>query len=83
MPYVQEYLKTFGERKCEANAIVPMPKEAKKLVEDSIISFVGDNAVFRFNKKMDDVKEEMDDIRIKTGLKATIKQAIELIEDNE
>jgi hypothetical protein len=83
MPYVKEYIKTFGERKCEANAIVPMPKEARKLVEDTIISFIGKDAVSRFDAKMQQVKDEMDEVRIKTGLQETIERAIQLIEDDE
>lgn len=80
MPYVQAYIKKFGVRKCEANAIVPMPKEARKLVEDSIISFVGKDATSRFDAKMEFVKREMDKVRVKTGLEKTIKKAISLID---
>jgi len=81
MPYVQAYIKKFGIRKCEANAIVPMPKEARKLVEDSILSFLGRKATARFDAKMELVKTEMDKVRIKTGLKKTIEKAIQLIND--
>lgn len=83
MPYVQQYIKTFGIRKCEANAIVPMPNEARELVESTIVSFLGEDALSRFDKKMDDIKNEMDKIRIKTGLQETIENAIRLIEDEE
>ena len=82
MPYVQEYLKTYGERKCEANAIVPMPNEARELVENTILSFLGEDAISRFDEKMEEVKNQMDEISIKTGLKETIEKAIKLI-DNE
>lgn len=81
MPYVQEYIRNFGKRKCEANAIVPMPIEARELVEDTIISFVGNEAISRFNDKMKEVKESMDYVRIKTGLTGTIKEAIRLIDE--
>ncbi|HEY5124852.1 MAG TPA: hypothetical protein VIK14_14065 [Ignavibacteria bacterium] len=83
MPYVQEYIKEFGARKCEANAIVPMPREARFLVENTIISFLGDDALSRFDKKMEEVKNEMDKIRLKTGLKETIERAIQLIDDED
>lgn len=81
MPYVQAYIKKIGARKCEANAIVPMPKEARKLVEDAIISFVGKNAISRFDLKREKIKREMDRIRVKTGLEKTIKKAISLIDE--
>jgi hypothetical protein len=83
MPYVQEYLQKFGERKCEANAIVPMPNEARELVENTIISFLGADAISRFDMKREKVKDQMDEIRIKTGLKKTIEKAIQLIDDED
>lgn len=83
MPYVQDYIKKFGEKKCEANAIVPMPAEAKKLVEKAIIGYLGDEAVHRFAAKKQKVKLEMDRIRKKTGLVKTIRKAIRLIDGDE
>jgi hypothetical protein len=83
MPYVQEYMRRYGAKKCEANAIVPLPGEARFLVENTIISFLGDDALARFEMKMKEVKNEMDKIRIKTGLKETIERAIQLINDEE
>lgn len=80
MEYVQEYIKTFGARKCEANAIVPMPSEARDLVENTILSFIGEDAINRFNQKTENVKKEMDRIRIQTGLEASIKKSLELID---
>jgi hypothetical protein len=82
MPYVQEYIKKFGVRKCEANAIVPMPNEARFLVENTIIAFLDDDALVRFDKKRKAVKAEMDRIRVNTGLNDTIDKVIKLI-DNE
>jgi hypothetical protein len=81
MPYVQEYIQKFGLRKCEANALVPKPREARFLVENTIIAFLGDDALSRFKNKMEAVKNEMDRIRIKTGLQETIENAIRLIDD--
>jgi hypothetical protein len=81
MPYVQEYIKKFGIKKCEANAIIPIPEEAKNLVESSIISFVGENALDRFAEKRQNIKEQMDEVRIKTGLSRSIAKAIKLIDE--
>lgn len=81
MYYVQEYIRNFGKRKCEANAIVPMPIEAKKLVENSITSFIGNNAILRFYEKKKAIKAEMDKVRNAVGLKETIENAIQMIDD--
>jgi len=80
MPYVQEYIERFGARKCEANAIVPMPVIARQLVEETIIGYVGQDALIRFDKKTQEVKKEVDDFREKTGLQASLQQALDLIE---
>lgn len=51
LPYVKEYLKTIGERKCEANAIVITPDKAKSLVRDEIEKWLGKDAKSRFRAK--------------------------------
>jgi len=83
LPYVKQYIKQFGTRKCEANAIMPKPIEARKLVEDVIISYLGTDAISRFNAKLQLVKDEISDFRIKTGLIESIQSSIQLLEDNE
>jgi hypothetical protein len=79
MSYVQEYLKTIGERKCEANAIVTMPNEARELVENSIIKYLGDNALNRFEAKRQAVRNELQDFFNETGLEESINNALNII----
>lgn len=79
MEYVQDYLGKFGERKCEANAIVPMPTEAANLVEAAIIKYLGTSSKKRFDARLEKVKMEMDKVRNKVGLGKTIEKAIGLI----
>ena len=83
MPYVQDYIKHFGARKCEANAIVPLPKEARNLVEGTIVSLLGDDAISRFDAKREEVKKAMDKVRVSTGLVKTLRTAISKIEEEE
>jgi len=77
--YVQSYIKKYGVRKCEANAIVPMPEVARDLVEDSIKEFLGDDAVERFDAKSAVVKKQLDAFRKKTGLDKSLKIALDMI----
>lgn len=42
-PYVQEYIERFGVWKCEANALVGNPVEAKALLENAINQFIPDS----------------------------------------
>jgi len=82
MQYIQEYLKKYGVRKCEANAIVPMPTQARALVTDAIVRYVDENALSRFEAKKERVKNEMDVIRKESGLEKVINATIALIDRN-
>jgi len=83
MPYVQEYLKTVGVRKCEANAIVPMPDEARALVEAAITRYLGDDAAGRFEEKRLAVFKEVKAFRDRTGLTESLQKALDLIDNND
>jgi len=80
MPYVRDYIRIYGVRKCEANAIVPLPNIARKLVESAIIDFLGVDAVDRFEEKRKNVKKILDNFRKKTGLDKSLKEALKIIE---
>ena len=82
MPYVKEYLSTIGERKCEANAIVVMPDEARQLMTDSIEYYVGPDALTRFQDKRTAIKKELDLFMEESGIKNTINEALDKIEDH-
>jgi len=80
MPYVKEYISQFGVRKCEANAIVPMPKQARVLVESAIIGYLGEDSLKRFEKKRQDVYKIVQEFRDKTGMTKALQKAIDLID---
>lgn len=82
MPYVQEYIKTHGIRKCEANAIVPYPDLARNLVTEAIIRHIGPDAEQRFATKLNAVKKEIHAFKKKTKLNNALQNALDLI-DNE
>ncbi len=81
MPYVQAYLSEYGAKKCEANALMTIPKEAEWLVEEAIINFVGEDASKRFEKKRKAVNKIVEDFREKTGMTETLQKALDLIEE--
>ena len=86
MPYMQDYLKKFGVRKCEANAIVTIPEIAREYIRDIIEGWVGTDALDRFEQRKIDVEENMDRIRDAIGLEDQIKETVLLlseINDNE
>ena len=77
LPYVQQYLKTIGERKCEANAIVTTPEPAEKLIRGAIEHYVGSGALFRFQEKRLDVQRRYYDVLRETGLEGPINNVLE------
>lgn len=82
MEYVQDYIKKYGVRKCEANAIVPKPQIAKQLVNNAITKYLGENAQQRFKEKLNEVKATINDFRERIGLNKSLQAALDAI-DNE
>ena len=80
MPYVQDYIKEFGIRKCEANAIVVIPKIAREFVNDKIKEYLGEDAEKRFLAKRQKIRDEVQKFRKKTGLDKSLNKALELID---
>lgn len=60
MPYVQEYIKKIGVRKCEANSIVTQPQNARNLCRQAIEKYLGKDALARFRAKRQAVRSEFD-----------------------
>lgn len=83
MPYVQNYLKQFGIRKCEANALVVRPDAARQLCRNAIEHWLGGNAINRFKRKRDAVHKQLEEMREKTGLKEAVAEALDAIEAQE
>ena len=56
--YVQEYLKNYGVRKCEANAIVKNPSLGQGLCQIVIEAYLGKDSLERFQKRRDKINTE-------------------------
>lgn len=95
MNYVQDYLRKYGARKCEANAILPKPDIARDFCEEVIINGnqhrernsnnrwygVDINAIDRFAQIRQEIIDELIEFRERTGIEKPIKEAIELIQN--
>lgn len=78
MPYVQQYLKKIGRRKCEANAIIPHPEVARALITEAFERHLGPGAPDRFKAKEDAAYAEYHKVLTKTGINLTkIQKAID------
>jgi len=51
LPYVQDYLQKYGERKCESNVMITTPAVARQLLRTTIEKYLGVDAVTRFQEK--------------------------------
>lgn len=75
-PYVQDYLKKVGERKCEANSVVVIPEMGRQLCEDAIIKYLGRDASTRFQKKRKAVRDQilavMDEVEVREAIQVAI-----------
>ncbi len=81
--YVQDYLRTIGVRKCEANAIVTIPDDARDLARDSIEKYVGSGAIDRFEIKRQEIRDEFNDFLRKTGFGEEIDKVIDAVENRD
>lgn len=77
LDYVQEYLSAFGARKCEANAVVVIPQQARRMCLDVIEGYLGDDAEDRFDQKRIKVKKEISDFQDEMGMSGLIDDMIE------
>lgn len=76
LPYLQNYLREFGERKCEANAIVTTPEKAKVLISGNIIKYLGSDSLNRFALKREAVRDEYGNLLEETGLRPIIESLL-------
>jgi hypothetical protein len=53
------YEKRYGERKCEANALVVRPKEGRQLFRDAVLKYIDEEAVAEFHKRTATAQEEL------------------------
>ena len=74
LPYVQQYLKKVGARKCEANVIVTKPTQAASLIRTEIERWVGKEAKDRFRKKRIAANIEYDNLLEESGLREPIEK---------
>jgi len=79
MAYVQDYLRTVGGRKCEANVLVTQPAIAKQLCRDSIVRYLGEDALERFQARRQDVLDYMTAFDDETGVLSKLNDALDHI----
>lgn len=80
-PIVRDYIAKYGERKVEANAIVVIVREARKLCKEAIEKYLGDDAIKRMSGKKDVIREEYEELAKEIELKENIDQLLKKLQE--
>jgi hypothetical protein len=72
LPYVQSYLKRFGARKVEANALVARPVEGRELCRDAIRKYLDPDGIEAYEERLAEERE-----KVKEFLPAALREALE------
>lgn len=65
LSYVQDYIKNIGVRKCEANAMITIPEDARALCRANIEKYLGPDARNRFRQRRQEVIDRFTEERKK------------------
>ena len=76
--YVQTYIKKYGVRKCEANAILIIKEKAIEELETKLLNYLGDDPFKIYDKK---IKKEQNDV-LKIMEKSEIRELLDIINNN-
>lgn len=76
MAYLQDYINKYGVRKCEANAIVTTPDDARQLVRNEIERWLGPNSRERFENKRFAVEVEYQELLDETALREPMENIL-------
>lgn len=76
----QEYLRTVGIRKCEANALVINPDAGRELCRDAIENYLGPDVFDRFKSKKQDVLDDFEEVFNVTGIFEPLQTALNRLE---
>lgn len=72
LAYVREYIKKYGKRKCEANAILIIPQIAKADCEIAILKHLGNDPLAKYRTELEKVQKDVLDLMNKTKYKKKI-----------
>jgi hypothetical protein len=61
-PYVQDYIRLYGERKVEANALVVHAEAGRQLCRDAILKYIDPDGIKRYTAKLARERRKVKDI---------------------
>jgi hypothetical protein len=81
LDYLQEYLAEVGVRKCEANALVVIPEQAKQLCRDIIEKYLGADALDRFKRLQLEARGKIIKLKNETGIQEHIDKIQDIVDN--
>jgi len=81
LPYLDEYLAKAGVHKCEANALVVIPDQAREMCRHEIESYVGEDALERFNVLQEEARARIIEIKNETGIQEHLDGIQRIVDD--
>ncbi len=81
LPYLKQYLRKVGERKCEANSVVVIPDMGRQMYQEAIEKYLGDDAPRRFRAKRALVREKIDTLLDELGIRVSLQEAIDKLDN--
>ena len=79
-PIVIRYVRKYGIKKVEANALVVRPEQGRELCRKAVEKYLGEDAVDRFIAKKDEIREKFDELREETGVQEALEKALDTLE---
>lgn len=77
--YVQNWLKKYGAKKVEANALVTRPKKGRDLLQSTIEKYLGKDPEKKYEKNLEMERNKVKDSLTQLGLKEPLERAVEVI----
>lgn len=78
-PFVQEYIKRVGRRKCEANALVIKPDMGRDLCRQAVVKYLGVDALDRFKRREDFIRSRVKTALLDAGIMKSMGEADKLL----
>lgn len=78
-PHVAKYIKEFGHRKCEANAILPYSQEAILDCVKQIRKYIPNEIFEKYKERLNEIREEVISVQVNVDFDDIIDKLVESI----
>lgn len=75
--YVQDWLRTYGCRKVEANALVAHPEAGRELFEDTVKGYLGDDPLSEYEDDLEDDRRAISERLDELGARGSLRSALD------